>query len=184
MARAGRKRKVGVAREPSGKVARVYVNPKQQAAEQPHRVVVLAKFRETQEAGSEFGRLMLQGHITPAQHEAGKLYADVVMSYRASILAQPFTASAIDLGRVGKGPGEGMPDRTAIALYRRYTSAYEDLGKVGRRELIAVNHYAVQEEPIPDDAFALRLEQLQCGLNALVSHFGIDSRLQITDRPK
>lgn len=183
MARAGRKRKITL-REPSGKVQRVYENPKAHVTMQPHRAVVPVKFRETQEAGSEFGRLMLQGRITPAQYEAGKLYADIVVSYRASILAQPYDPSAIDLGRVGKGKGEGMPDRTALALQRRYARAYDDLSKVGRRPLMAVNHYAVQELPIPNDATTLRLEQLACGLNALVSHFGIDSRLQITDRPK
>lgn len=182
MARAGRKRKITL-REPSGKVQRVYENPRSQVAMQPHRVAVPAKFREAQEAGSEFGRLMLLGRVTPAQYEAGKLYADVVTSYRAAILAQPYTASAIDLGRVGKGKGDGMADRTALALYRRYARSYEDLNKVGRRALIAVNHYAVQELQIPDDGFDLRLEQLRCGLDALVSHFGIDSRLQITDRP-
>ena len=183
MARAGRKRKITL-REPSGKVQRVYENPRVVVAMQPHRIVVPAKFRETQEAGSEFGRLMLNNHITPAQYEAGKLYADVVVSYRASILAQPYDPSAIDLSRVGKGKGDGMPDRRALALYRRYSHAYEDLNKVGRRALMAVNHYAVQELPIPNDATTLRLEQLKCGLNALVAHFGIDRNLQITERPK
>lgn len=181
MARAGRKRKIGVTRESSGKVARTYVNPKQQVADQPHRVVVLEHYRMTQEAGSEFGRLMLRKAITPAQHEAGTMYAELAAQYRSALQCPPINPAAIDLSRVGKGHSGGIPDETATAIGVRYDRAFVACGDAGRRAQIAVKDFAILDKPVTDQ---LSLDILICGLNALVKHFGVDSRLQITDRPK
>ncbi len=179
MARAGRKRKIGVAREASGKVARVYVNPKQQVMDQPHRVVTLAKYRETQEAGTEFGRLMLSGGVTPAQHEAGIRYAELAAQYRSALLCPSPNPAAMDLGRVGKGKGAGMADETALALQTRYDRAYESCGP--QRLQVALREFVIMDNPVSN---ALSLDLLTCGLDKLVSHFGIDKSMQITDRPK
>ena len=50
----GRPRKSG-RRQPNGQLARGYVNPKAQVCAQPHRVVVMAKYRDRPEAESNFG---------------------------------------------------------------------------------------------------------------------------------
>lgn len=181
MARAGRKRKSGVAREANGQAQRVYVNPKQQVMDQPHRVVVPVKFRDFQEAGSEFGRLLLLGHVTPAQHEAGKLYGELAAKYRSALLAPSPHPAAMDLGRVGKGAGAGMPDETAAAISARYDRAFVACGDAGRKAQIAVRDFAIHELQVPD---VLSLNLLRCGLDALVKHFGVDRNLQITHREK
>lgn len=175
--RTGRKRKNNVKREANGRVARAYVSPTQQVASQPHRRGVLEKYRELPEAESEFGRLMLRGIITPAQHEAGKQYADLAAKYRAAILAPCPNPSAIDLGRVGCGKGAGMADSTARSIKRAYDSAFESCEPVRLQKAIA--HYVIHDRKI-DDFDGLKL--LKAGLDKLVSHFGIDVNLQIRHR--
>lgn len=155
------------------------MDPKQQVMDQPHRVVVLAKYRATQEAGTEFGRLMLAGGVTPAQHEAGIMYAELVARYLSAVNAPSPNPAAIDLGRVGKGAGAGMPDETATALSKRYDRAYVACGP--RRLQIAVKDFVVLDKPVTDN---FSLELLKRGLNALIAHFGIDPGLQITHGPK
>ena len=179
MARAGRKRKIGVKREPNGQIQRTYVDPKQQVMDQPHRVIVPVKFRDFQEAESEFGRLVLLGHISLAQHEAGKLYAELAARYRSALQAPSPNPAAMDLGRVGKGAGAGMPDETATALSVRYDRAYIACGV--RKVQVAVRDYAVFEKAVPN---GYEMDLLRCGLNDLVKHFGIDANLQITHRGK
>lgn len=170
-----------VGREPSGKVQRTYVNPKQQVAEQPHRLQVVKQYREWPEAETHFGRLMLQGRITVSQHEAGNRYAELAGRYRSAIQCPSINPAAVDLGRVGKGRGEGMPDHSAKSIAERYDRAFVACGDAGYRAQRAVKEYAVLDQAVPDIE---TLKLLIAGLNKLVSHFGIDSRLQITDRPK
>lgn len=183
MARAGRKRKIGVQREKNGQVQRVYVNPRQQAAEQPHRVVVPVQFREFPEAESEFGRLMLMKKITPAQHEAGKIYSGLVSQYRHVYDIPAPSPQAMDLTRVRGSQGREMPIHVARAVRERYDRAYSAIGnaKGGQKAQKAVAHHAVHDRVVADD---VSLDLLIGGLNQLVSHFGIDSRLQITNREK
>lgn len=175
LARAGRKRRSGLQREPNGRATRAYVNPMQQVASQPHRRAVPEKLRERAEAESEFGRLMLRGHITPAQHEAGKQYAELAAKYRAAILAPSHNPAAIDLGRVGCGKSDGMPDSTARSIKRAYDSAFESCEPVRLQKAIA--HYVIHDRLI-DDFDGLKL--LKAGLDKLVVHFGIDENLQIS----
>ena len=170
----GRPRKSGK-RQPNGQLARAYVNPKAQVASQPHRVVVPIRFRETPEAETEFGRMMLNGWVTPAQYEAGKQYSRLVAGYLASIRAPSPNPSAIDLERVGSGGGEGMEDGKARAIKRAYDSAFESCGPVRLQKLIA--HHVVHDRRIGD--FADR-DLLKSGLDKLVKHFGIDPKLQIS----
>lgn len=170
----GRPRKIGK-RERNGRIARTYENPKAQVASQPHRVVVPIKFRELPEAESEFGRMMLNGWVTPAQFEAGKQYAELAARYRASILAPSPNPSAIDLGRVGCGKGAGMPDSTARSIKRAYDSAFESCGPVRLQKAIA--HHVIHDRKVGD--FETR-ELLKTGLDKLVQFFGIDRNLQIS----
>ncbi len=181
MARAGRKRKTDAAREPSGKVQRVYVNPKQQVAQQPHRLQVVKQYREWPEAETHFGRLMLQGKISVSQYEAGNQYAELAGRYRSAIHSPSINPCAVDLGRVGKGRGEGMPDHSAKSIALRYDKAFVACGDAGYRAQRAVKDYAVLDQAVPD---AETLKLLIAGLTKLVSHFGIDRNLQITERPK
>lgn len=170
----GRPRKKG-RREPNGRIARVYENPKAQVASQPHRIVVPMRFRELPEAESEFGRMMLNGWITPAQHEAGKLYAELAARYRAAIQAPSPNPSGIQLGSAGFGKSAGMPDGTARAVKRAYDSAFESCGPVRLQKALA--HHVIHDRKVGD---FLTRDLLKTGLNKLVVHFGIDPRLQIS----
>lgn len=170
----GRPRKIGK-RERNGRVQRTYENPRAQIAAQPHRMVVPARFREMHEAESEFGRLMLNGWITPAQFEAGKEYARLAARYRAAILAPNPNPSAIDLGAAGFGKGAGMADDAARAIKRAYDAAFESCGPVRLQRAIA--HYVIHDRKIAD--FDTR-RLLKLGLDKLVIHFGIDPGLQIS----
>ena len=168
----GRPRKIGK-RERNGRIARVYENPKAQVASQPHRVVVPIRFRELVEAETEFGRLMLNGLVTPAQYEAGNQYAELVARYRSAILAPNPNPSGIDLGRVGGGKSSGMRDDSARALKRAYDAAFESCGPVRLQRLIA--HHVVHDKRTTDrDERVL----LKIGLDKLVVHFGIDPKLE------
>lgn len=170
----GRPRKTG-RRQPNGQLARTYINPKSRVAGQPHRQAVPKKFQEWPEAESEFGRMMLNGWITPAQFEAGKQYAALVARYRAAIMAPSPNPSGIDLGGVRTGNGSGMTDDTARAIKRAYDAAFESCGPVRLQKAIA--HHVIHDRKIGD--FDTR-KLLKIGLDKLVVHFGIDRRLQIS----
>jgi hypothetical protein len=171
----GRTRKIGK-RQPNGQLARAYVNPKAQVAAQPHRkVVAMSKYREWPEAESEFGRLMLNGWITPAQYSAGKQYAELAVRYRAAIMGPSPNPSGIDLERRGGGKGIGMEDDTARAIKRVYDSAFESCGPIRLQRLIA--HHVIHDRR-SDDLDERKL--LKEGLDKLVVHFGIDPDLQIS----
>jgi hypothetical protein len=172
----GRTRKIG-RRQPNGQLARAYINPKQQVAQQPHRLaVVISKYREWPEAESEFGRLMLNGLVTPAQYEAGKQYAELAARYRSALLCPPLTPSGIDLERVGCGKGGGMADGTARSVKRAYDAAFESCGPHKYQRAIA--HHVIQDRHAEIEARKL----LKAGLDKLVDHFGIDPKLPL-DRP-
>jgi hypothetical protein len=174
MAKAGRKRKVGIERERSGRAQRVYENPRRQVSEQPHRVVVPVNFREFPEAESEFGRLMLLKHITPAQHEAGKQYAMLAGQYRSAKGYPPVTAQAVDLTSMGGGHGRDIPGHVVKAISDRYDRAFESI--CGQKAQKAVAHHAVFDRKI--DTFD-GLQWLKCGLDNLIVYFGIDRELRL-----
>ena len=172
----GRPRKIGK-RERNGRIARVYENPKAQVAAQPHRLAVLSKYREWPEAESEFGRLMLNDKITPAQYEAGRLYAGLADSYRAVWDMPRIHPAGIDLTRVGVSQGREMAPDHARSVKRRYELAFEACMEAGHRAQRAVKDHAVFERKISDFS---TLDLLKAGLDRLVVHFGIDPKLQIS----
>ncbi|MCX7319239.1 MAG: hypothetical protein NT113_07000 [Hyphomicrobiales bacterium] len=178
MARAGRKRKIGVAREKNGQVQRVYINPRQQVSEQPHRIQVPKEYRESQEAESEIGRLLCLKQVTRAQFEAGRQYLDLACQFRAVKGYPPLHIQAMDLSKV-KGLGTETPQHIISSIITRYDRAFESI--CGQRAQKAVADCVVREERISQfDG----LKYLRCGLDNLVSHFGIDPAMQITNRGK
>lgn len=176
----GRTRKIG-RREKNGRLARSYENPKAQVAAQPHRMGVLAKYRDWPEAESEFGRLLLRGGITRSQYDAGIRFTELCAAMCAVYDAPSPHPHAIDLTRVGVSRGREMPSEKAKAIITRYNKAFEVCMDVGRPALRAVKDHVVLDKPVGDfDA----LNALSRGLSKLVDHFGLDARLQIRFRQK
>lgn len=174
----GRARKVG-RRERNGRIQRTYENPRAQVASQPHRMAVRVEYREFPEAESEFGRLMLRGLISPAQHEAGKRYADCVTAMRRVLdIPSPFPRACSLLGSYG--PGMDIPANIAARIREAYEAAVCACGDAGNRAQRTVNACAVYEKRLEAGA----LDLLRTGLDKLVAHFGIDARLQISERQK
>lgn len=173
----GRPRKTG-RRQPNGQLARTYVNPKAQVAAQPHRLAVVAKFREWPEAESEFGRAMIRGVFTPAQFEAGKRYIELGSQMRAVYDAPSPNPQGVDLTRVGASYGHGMPSHVAAAIKDRYNKAFEKAAEAGSRATRAMKQHVILDAPIGDFE---TLKLLKSALDKLVKHFGIDERLQISE---
>lgn len=175
----GRPRKKG-RREPNGRVVRVYVNPKAQVAQQPHRKHVPLRYREWPEAESVFGRLMLNARITPAQYEAGCRYAMLAGLYRLRYGIPSPNPRALDLLQ-SSGGYEGMAPDMPERLKRDYDEAFEACAAAGNRAQRAVNAHAVFDREL-DTPEALTL--LILGLDKLVVHFGLDARMQISRSQK
>lgn len=168
-----------VEREPSGKVKRVYENPRRQVSEQPHRIQIPKEHRESAEGESEFGRLLCTNKITRAQYEAGKLYLTLASQYRAVKGYPPLHPQAIDLSSVRGGMGRETPSHIVKSVTDRYNSAFEAI--CGQRAQKVIADVVVREQKISEfDG----LKFLVCGLNDLVSHFRIDRNLQISSSPK
>jgi hypothetical protein len=174
----GRPRKIGK-RGKTGRLIQTYVNPRQQVAEQPHRREAPARMREWPEAETRFGRLMLWGHITPAQYEAGKRYAEDHASYRAAMAIPAPAPTAMSYEQSSRGVSAGMADKTAVRARKRFTGAFNAIESITAQ--IAVMHHAVHDEPI---ASFERLDNLRCGLDPLVDFYGIDKGLQISRTAK
>lgn len=174
----GRKRKQNVRREASGRVQRAYENPRRQVASQPHRMAVKPDFREDPRASTAFGRLMLNGYVTPAQYEAGDRYAEITAKLRAVYDSASPHPRAIDLNRTGGGSGVEMTTETAEAIKDRYKKAFDAVSEADTRAARAVKDCVIA------DKFPESIQLLKCGLNLLVTHYGIDPRLQISFRPK
>lgn len=175
----GRPRKL-CKRYPNGQPVRAYVNPKKQVAMQPHRSEVMKKYREFPEAESAFGRLMLNGHITPAQHAAGASYAKLARQYARIINSRSPHPSGIDMDRVTGGGHDGeMPDHVAKAIGEKYNRTYESLvDRAGDKSQRIVKD-AVVLDKTPETADGLA--RLKCGLDVLITLFAIDKGLQITN---
>ena len=170
----GRPRKIGVKREKNGRAQRAYVNPRAQVASQPHRRGVHLSFREREEAGSRFGRMMLNGTITPAQYQAGVEYARLANEHRRAIFAPAAEPPAMRYEAGSRSHAGGMPDQAAQNAVRRFTAAFNAIGMIGWQ--CAVMNFAVHDAPVADERDR---KMLTCGLDKLVEHLGIDSRLQI-----
>ncbi len=169
----GRPRKSGK-REPNGRLQRAYVNPRAQVASQPHRNGIPERFREWAEAGTHFGRLMLTGHLTPAQFAAGEQYAERYKEFQKAINAPGHDPKAMDYNPRIAGKSDGIPDEAARRAQRRFTEAYNAIEMVPWQ--IAVMRHAVHDQPVATESDR---KSLSCGLAKLVDFLGIDERLQI-----
>jgi hypothetical protein len=164
----GRKRKLGVRRQPDGTPANPKgVDPKVIASRQPHRQGIPLDVVHDPAAESNFGKLFLQKHITQVQYQAGLDWRRIVQNYRALICApkpDAVSMSGVIVGPWG-GSGEIDPDK-AIEWRREYNAAFEALESgAGNRGTRAVNHWAIY------DRGDYALAYLVCGLNVLAAHF-------------
>ncbi len=180
MSRAGRKRKAG-RRYQNGHLATVYVNPRQLAADQPHRRWLPKDVRLDQRADTAIGGLALIGAITDDQCLAGEEYAKAVGRYR-SVIAPP--AGLRCGGRAYDCEPTwctAYPDDHCECQSRtsKYNDLFEALTRAGRKALVAVNCVAVHGLRIRRG----ELRTLRSGLDALVKHLGLTSgRKSLTQR--
>jgi hypothetical protein len=111
------------ARGSTGRLKQTYENPKAQVLAQPHRLEAKKENRELPEAESEFGRLMCNGLISPAQHEAGHRYRLIAMAYRAVVLGgQAATPQSLSL--LGVKGGGAEPSRETVNRIRKEYNRY------------------------------------------------------------
>ena len=174
----GRTRKIGK-RERNGRIARTYENPKAQVANQPHRRGVVVKFREREESGTEFGRLMLRGGITPAHYEAGIAFTELCEAIRAVYDAASPNPQAMDLTRVRGFPGHGMTSAEGQAIKDRYMKAFDKAGEAGCKAQRTLAPHVIRDEPVMDFE---TLDRLKAALDRLVRFFGIDPKLKLSRR--
>jgi hypothetical protein len=172
----GRTRKIGK-RERNGRIARTYENPKAQVANQPHRMGVVVSLRETPEAGTQFGQLMLRGGITPAHHEAGIEFIKLREAVRRVYdLASPHP-QAMDLNRRAGFPGPGMTSAEGQAIKDRYMKAFDKAGEAGCKAQRTLAPHVIRDEPVTD---LQTLKMLKAALDKLVRFFGIDPKLKLS----
>lgn len=165
----GRNRKSG-AREPNGQLQRRPEKPvdtKKIAAAMPHRREVPERHYDHSAAESNFGRLMLNGKITPQQYGAGVRYRNIVLKFRA-IMSIPSHSPPSMAGIIlGASPGgRGLSEEEIGERRSNYSAATEALEEgAGNRGMRAVAAVAIYEREHYD------LRVLQCGLNVLIQHF-------------
>src|SRR5687768_311692 len=169
----GRPRKIGK-RERNGRIARTYENPKAQVANQPHRRGVVVQLRECEEAGTEFGRLMLRGGITPAHHEAGIAFISLCEAVRSVYDAASPHPQAMDLNRRAGFPGPGMTSEQGKVIKDRYMRAFDCAGGAGCRAQRTLAPHVIRDVAVTDFE---TLERLKAALDRLVRFFGIDPNL-------
>ena len=174
----GRPRKIGK-RERNGRIARTYENPKAQVANQPHRRGVVVALRECEEAGTEFGRLMLRGGITPAHHEAGIAFTELCEAARAVYDAASPHPKAMDLNQRAGFPGPGMTSEQGKAIKDKYMRAFDCAGEAGCKAQRTLAPHVIRDEPVMDFE---TLDRLKAALDRLVRFFGIDPNLKHSTR--
>ena|SRR5687768_5710951 len=174
----GRPRKIGK-REKNGRIARTYENPKAQVANQPHRRGVVVQLRECEEAGTEFGRLMLRGGITPAHLEAGIAFISLCEAVRAVYDAASPNTPAMDLNRCAGFPGPGMTSEQGKAIKDRYMRAFDCAGEAGCKAQRTLAPHVIRDVAVTDFE---TLNYLKAALDRLVKFFGIDPNLRVAGR--
>lgn len=182
MARAGRKRKVNVVRDSSGKSrgekfdpSLIYIQPHRRDCAQPW----------DDKAGYPLGRLSLNGLITDGQFRAGNEYASVVYSYARTMgipMGSPRSGSMSECISAGFYAWEGDrieidPKEAAKRIAKvkdRYNDCHDTLAELGRlhnrghKILHVMREICIQENQEsklwadPD-----KLGDLRLGLNAV-----------------
>ena len=164
MARAGRKRKELVAREPSGKIKRP-TRAEMAAADlrkregersfvlmQPHR-----NGEASQLAGSAFGRYCLRMKMRRELYDAGEEYANVVRRWRAA------RGIPTDLRlSEGAGTGDGPAGTTVAAWAKRISSLNNTMLNTSKEGFFAVRQMIL-------DGYDIGMDQDGCASETLVA---------------
>lgn len=182
MAKAGRKRKVLVKREPNGKPSRA---GKRMTAEQENlqtgidyrqRVFgVSARDALDQKACSLVGRLCLQGAISEAQWQAGENWLQLANAMSAALQSpRGFkTAGIAARGMTLSEELEAAKYRATKGAFDAANDAIEDHAPIIERKarMVAMRTFLVDEVDQPQMHGTLRT-----ALNGLVKHFGLEGR--------
>lgn len=158
----GRKRKIGIKRQPNGQPSREK-NMEANALAQlmPHRRLVPREVAHDQKAECIMGRLRLNGWLTEAQYQAGVNYREAVGRYRAVIDAP---RGEISMAGVIVGPwgGSSMTEERAIEIRNEYMRAFEALAQTGMERHVA---------HLIHDRSQFELARAKCGLDALAVYY-------------
>lgn len=181
MAKAGRKRKVGVKREPNGKPSRAgkRLTTEQEnmraGIEYRQRVFgVSAKDALDQKACTLIGRLCLQGVINEAQWRAGESWLQLTNSMSAAMQSPRGFKTAGGAARLS------VSEELEAAKYRAVKNAFDDANDAiedhapieeRRARMIAMRTFVVDEVDQP-----MMHGTLRTALNGLVRHFGLEGR--------
>jgi hypothetical protein len=164
MASPGRKRK-NAPRKPGGRLKQRACDRMETASSQPHRRGLSEKDKLDEKAECLLGRMNLQKQISDAQYRAGAEFERVVARYRKVIDApNPHPGSIAGVGAYGRSE---ISREECERRKQRYDDAFEALGAVCRRSLMAVSDVAVHDRPA-----RFEMTYLRAGLDALAGHFG------------
>lgn len=181
MARAGRKRKIGVKREANGKPSRVgkKLTNEQEAMragiEYRQRVFgVSPKDALDQKACTLIGRLCLQGVISEPQWQAGENWLQLTNAMSAAL------QSPRGFKTPGSGAGMSITEELEAAKYRAVKEAFDNANDAiedhapieeRRARMIAMRTFIIDEVDQP-----MMHGILRTALNGLVKHFGLEGR--------
>lgn len=187
MARAGRKRKIGVKREPNGKPSRAgaKLSNEQEALragiEYRQRVFgVSPKDVLDQKACTLIGRLCLQGVLSEAQWQAGENWLQITNAMSAALQSPRGFKTA------GSGSAMSISEELEAAKYAAIKSAFdtandaiEDHAPVQERKarLVAMRTFIIDQVDQP-----MMHGTLRTALNGLVKHFGLLGRGAVNNR--
>lgn len=164
MAKRGRKKLMGVIREPNGRVSRSdRVLHIQRALEKIHSDAALAEW------GTAFGQLSVRRQITPKQYEVGKWFCDARAAYDAAISAPSMSPTAQDMNAIhGSSNAQETPEqerakRRAIDVYARAEAV---LVKGSDRHKAVLQVTVLDRRPDTHEQFLALID----GLDALIRH--------------
>jgi hypothetical protein len=176
--RRGRPKKPGK-RYPSGDLVkeREVLEARIIAFRQPHRQSVPENVRHDPRAETLFGRMMLEGKISEVQYNAGVRYRKAVRRYRAHFIPEFPNPEPGSIGGYMQPTPPSRREPLDDKEERRIFDAREDayiaiLDAGGQRACKAVARVAVWDE----QPAGFRWEDLEKGLNALISHYGLTRR--------
>ncbi|NGP19313.1 hypothetical protein [Devosia aurantiaca] len=181
MARAGRKRKIGVLREKNGKPSRAgkRITTEQEnmraAVEYRQSVFGLSpKDAMDQKASTVHGRLCLQGAISQAQWQAAENWLDIVNAMSAALQSpRGFKTAGSCTPMTISEELEAAKYQAIKDAYDKANDAIEDHAPVEecKARLIAMRTIVIEGVDQPSMHGTLRT-----ALNGLAKHFGLESR--------
>lgn len=169
MSRAGKKRKPGVQRTPSGQISRAGKDPRMTALAQHHRAGRLSEWR-----GTTVGRLLEDGgHLTAglskkALYEAATRFAQTHAAWQAAVASR--RPMAVTSGWTG-APEDIEQSRRAVEQYERVNSALQRQGHAIRQathDLCCEHHEEAWTPP-----FHMAFNCVE-GLKVLAAHYGLE----------